>query len=170
MRALSWPSCCLSCRLPSSPPTGTHLSSLIANRDAVLLSALQIWREQQEASAAGRDTERQEKEQKDTQQLLTIVMRRAEKERQRADTSSNAKQQARPAASDAAHATNQSIDAPPHSPVSPQVTADEVEQLRHAYSSGGAATTAATAAATTTASCDERSAISGRSSSWRTIS
>ena len=132
-------------RLPPSflATHGSHLSALIGNRDAVLLSALQIWREQQQqrqADHSGRDTERHHK---DTQQLLTIVMRRAEKERQRAETTHKAQQQqslppptasatvaARPSSSHFSSA------AQPQSPLSPQVTADQVEQLKHAYSSG----------------------------------
>ena len=121
---------------------GAHLSSLIANRDAVLLSALQIWREQQgQDQYSGRDRERQHK---DTQQLLTVVMRRAEKERQRAETSRKARQQLRSANAGAAtaipapafSASFAPSSAQPQSPLSPQVTADQLEQLRHAYSSG----------------------------------
>ena len=86
---------------------GSHLSSLIASRDAVLLSALQIWREQQQQQQADLSGGHGERQQKDTQQLLTVIMRRAEKERQRAETSIKAKHQSRPAATDSAvHASS----------------------------------------------------------------
>ena len=134
---------------------GEAISSLIAHKDAILLSALQIWKEQDGAGGHGRG----QADPADLQQLLGIVMKRVEKEKRELDKSAvrAAKAPAQPlgavnetvaedeaersapsasASSALAAAPAAAGDLRPRSPQSPQVSLEQINAVKRAYHSG----------------------------------
>ena len=132
--------------------TSSHSASigrLVAQRDAILLSALQLWKEQGR-DAEKRGTKGNEAQSGDVQQLLAIVRKRVEKEgRHHGQTTGGKGEKAQllksvneasageeEDSSQRAASIAAQLSSRPQSPQSPQVSAAEIDALKTAYTSG----------------------------------
>ena len=117
---------------------GRYISSLVAQRDRILLSALQIWREQERRGGAEAAGGRPAGGGAELQQLLAIIVKRVEKEK-RTQAAADSKKSRLEAGNAAGSGALPATSAPflrPASPQSPQVTREQVNELRSAYHTG----------------------------------